>query len=102
MNRKRLMSIVLCSAFSIGCGGASGGVQSVTPPGYAQGAQPQLTPEVTITKFETPEERAIYLRELSKDSNFQPQQHTAMLQKYSGDANEEVASLAKELLERGK
>jgi hypothetical protein len=102
MNREKLVSLVLCSVLSIGCSGGSS-VQTSSPPGYPQGAERrELPPEVTITKFETPEERAIYLRELSKDSKFEPQQHAAMLQKYSGDANQEVAALAKELLERGK
>lgn len=101
MNRERLIFVVFCSAISIGCGGGTS-VQTVTPPGYPQGTQRELAPEVTITKFETPEERAIYLRELSKDSKFEPQQHTAMLQKYSSDTNQEVAALAKELLDRAK
>ena len=103
MIRANLVAIVIGSALAVGCG--SGNVeQSKAPPGYPAGkTQPApLEPEVAITKLETSEERVTYLRQLANDSTFVPQQHVAMLQKYAGDKDEEVAGTAKELLDRPK
>ncbi len=100
MKSSTLLMVVICSAVSIGCG-QSNPVQTTVPRGFANGVQPVApAPEDAITKLETPEDRAIYLRQLGNDSSFEPQKHVAMLEKYSKDGNEEVATLAKELLER--
>jgi hypothetical protein len=100
MRSTTLVAAVICSAVSIGCG-QSNGVQTKAPPGFANGVQPvAAAPEEAITKLETSEDRATYLRQLGSDSHFEPQKHVEMLEKYSKDGNEEVASLAKELLER--
>jgi hypothetical protein len=99
MKHVMLCTVVLCSV-AIGCSRGNG-VQTKVPPGFANGVQPVApAPEVTITKLETSEERAQYLRNLKEDSSFEPQKHAEMLQKYSKDGNEEVAAIAKELLER--
>jgi hypothetical protein len=92
-------AVLICSA-AIGCS-RSNGVMTKVPPGFPNGTQPVApAPEVTITKLETAEERAQYLRKLKEDSTFDPQKHVELLQKYAKDSNEEVASAAKELLER--
>lgn len=94
-----LALVILCSV-SLGCG-QSTPVMTKAPPGYPGGATPAPpAPEVAITKLESPEDKAQYLRQLANDSSFNPQQHTDLLKKYAGDSNEEVASAAKQLLER--
>jgi hypothetical protein len=100
MRHATLLAVVVCSAFVIGCGSGTP-VQTKAPPGYANGTKPvPLPPEDAIVKLETPEDRATYLRQLSNDSSFEPQKHVAMLEKCAKESNEEVANLAKELLER--
>jgi hypothetical protein len=100
MKSSAFLVVVICSAVSIGCG-QSNPVQTKAPPGFGNGAPPVApAPEEAITKLETPEDRATYLRQLGTDSSFEPQKHVQMLEKYSKDGNEEVATLAKELLER--
>jgi hypothetical protein len=100
MRHATFLAVVVSFAVSIGCGSGNS-VQTKVPPGFKSGTQPAaLTPEAAITKLETPEDRAIYLRQLSNDSSFEPQKHLEMLQKCAKEGNEEVASLAKELLER--
>jgi hypothetical protein len=100
MKPAALAWVVLCSAVSLGCGSHSSAQTSV-PSGFPNGVQPvALSPEATITKIETPEDRAIYLRQLKNDSNFEPQKHLEMLKKCANDSNQEVAEAAKELLER--
>jgi hypothetical protein len=100
MRQPTLAIVVICAAVSLGCG-SNNSVQTKTPPGFAGGVQPAAAaPEAAIVKLETAEDRAIYLRQLGNDSSFEPQKHVEMLQKYAKDGNEEVASLAKELLER--
>ncbi len=99
MTRPALLAVVIFAAISIGCG-QSNGVQTKAPPGFVKGVPAALEPEDAIQKLETPEDRAIYLRQLSGDKNFEPQKHAQMLEKYSQDGNEEVASVAKEMLER--
>jgi hypothetical protein len=100
MRYTSLAFIVVCSVVSIGCGSGNS-VQTKAPPGFANGTQPAApTPEAAITKLETPEDRATYLRQLGTDSTFEPQKHVEMLEKCAKESNEEVAGLAKELLER--
>jgi hypothetical protein len=93
-----LLAVAVFSAVSIGCG--SSVPQTSHPTSRKNGPSATSTPEDTITKLETPEDRAIYLRQLGADSTFEPQKHAAMLEKYAKDGNEEVAAVAKELLER--
>jgi hypothetical protein len=91
--------VVVCSAIVVGCG--SNGVQTKAPPGFANGVQPATpSPEVAIAKLETPEDRAAYLRQLKEDNTFEPQKHTDMLKKCASESDQEVAAVAKELLER--
>jgi hypothetical protein len=98
-----LVLIAVCSAFAIGCGSGSS-AQTISPPKDHQNRGPVVapSPEVAITKLETSEERVEYLHQLGKDSAFEPQKHADMLQKYSSDADQDVASAAKELLDRSK
>ncbi len=94
---------ITASAFALGCGSSVKSQQTKTPPGYAKGApSPTAAPEAVITKLETTEDRAAYLAELGNDSTFDPKQHTAMLEKYAADADQEVASKARALLERAR
>jgi hypothetical protein len=89
------------SAFATGCGSHGPEQQSKKPPGYPQGTQlVVLEPETAISKLETSDERATYLSQLANDSKFDPKEHVPMLEKYAGDANQEVAGKAKELLTR--
>jgi hypothetical protein len=53
-----------------------------------------------ITKLETSQERANYLRELGRDSAFEPQKHVEMLQQFTNDSDRDVAIAAQELLDR--
>jgi hypothetical protein len=99
MRLSTLSAVIVCSAISLGCG-QSNPVQTKAPPGFTKGVPAPLPPEEAITKLETSEDRATYLRQLGGDSSFEPQKHAEMLEKYSKDGNEEVAALAKELLER--
>jgi hypothetical protein len=64
--------------------------------------QAQTSPEFVISHMESPQETAKYLHELSKDSKFNPKEHSDMLQKYASDSNAEVASAAKELADRAQ
>ena len=100
MRHATFLAMLVCSAVSIGCGSGNS-VQTKAPPGFAKGTQPTaLPPEDAISKFESPEDRAQYLRQLGIDSTFEPQKHVGMLEKCAKEDNEEVAGLAKELLER--
>ncbi len=94
-----LALVVLCSV-SLGCG-QSTPVMTKAPPGYPGGATPAPpAPEVAITKLETPEDKAQYLRQLANDASFKPEQHADLLKKCAADGNEELASAAKQLLDR--
>ncbi len=93
-----LVLVVLCSV-SLGCG-QSTPVMTKAPPGYHGGTPAPPAPEVAITKLETPEDKAQYLRQLANDSSFKPEQHADLLKKCAADGNEELASAAKQLLER--
>ncbi|HET6325656.1 MAG TPA: hypothetical protein VFG04_13335 [Planctomycetaceae bacterium] len=99
MKLPTLLTVVICSAVSVGCG-QSNGVQTKSPPGFVKGVPAALEPEEAIQKLETPEDRVTYLHQLGGDKSFEPQKHAEMLEKYSKDGNEEVALAAKELLER--
>jgi hypothetical protein len=101
VKRAALVLVVVCSAFAIGCGSGSS-AQTVNPPkGYEKRGQAvPLSPEDSIAKLETPEDRVTYLHQLGKDSTFEPQKHADMLQKYARDSDQDVASAAKELLDR--
>ena len=61
-----------------------------------------MSPEAIISHMESPHEEANYLRELAKDSKFNPKEHAEMLQKFSGDSNAEVGSAAKQLADRAQ
>ncbi len=93
-----LALVILCSV-SLGCG-QSTPVMTKAPPGYHGGTPTPAAPEVAITKLETPEDKAQYFRQLASDKSFDPQQHSELLKKYAADSNEELASAAKQLLER--
>jgi hypothetical protein len=93
-----LALVVLCS-ISLGCG-QSTPVMKTPPPGYHGGTPAPPAPEVAITKLESPEDKAQYLRQLADDKSFDPKQHADLLKQYAGDSNEELASAAKQLLER--
>jgi hypothetical protein len=93
-----VLAVAIFSAVSAGCG--SSVPQTSVPTGYKNGQPAVPSPEDAITKLETPEDRATYLRQLSNDSNFEPQKHVAMLEKCAKESNEEVATAAKDLLER--
>jgi hypothetical protein len=93
-----LALVILCSV-SLGCG-QSTPVMTKAPPGYHGGQPTPPAPEEAITKLETPEDKAQYLRQLASDSSFKPEQHAELLKKCAADSNEELASAAKQLLER--
>ena len=93
-----LALVILCSV-SLGCG-QSTPVMTKAPPGYHGGQPTPPAPEEAITKLETPEDKAQYLRQLASDSSFKPEQHAELLKKCAADSNEELASTAKQLLER--
>jgi hypothetical protein len=103
VKRAALVLVVVCSAFAIGCGSGSS-AQTISPPKNheSRGQVTAPTPEAAITKLETSEDRVIYLQQLGKDSTFEPQKHADMLQKYASDSDQDVATAAKELLDRGK
>ncbi len=64
--------------------------------------QAQMAPEFVISHLESSHETALYLRELAKDTKFNPKEHSEMLAKYSADSNAEVASAAKTLADRAQ
>ena len=100
MKYEMLVWVFVGAAVAAGCGSGNG-VQAKAPPGFANGTRPAApTPEAAITKLETPEDRAAYLRQLKEDSSFEPQKHVEMLKKCASESDENVAALAKELLER--
>jgi len=61
-----------------------------------------MSPEFVISHMESPQETAQYLKELAKDSKFDPKQHADMLKQYASDSNTEVATAAKELADRAQ
>jgi hypothetical protein len=94
-----------CLAFTVGCGSSN------VPPSHTDEAIkdfPQMgqalakSPEFTIKKMPTPQEKTAYLQELGRDSSFNPKQHISMLEDYSKDSNPELAAAAKELLDKAK
>jgi hypothetical protein len=97
-----LFGLVACAAFAAGCS-RSGPAEISPPKGHEKRGTPvAFAPEDAIKKLETPEDRAIYLHQLKDDKSFEPDKHHEMLEKYAGDADPEVASAAKELLEGRK
>ena len=98
MRQALVLTAVVLSWVSIGCGTSV--PQTSIPTGYKNGTPSVPAPEEAIAKLETPEDRAQYLRQLGSDSTFEPQNHVAMLEKCAKESNEEVATVAKELLER--
>jgi hypothetical protein len=98
MRHAMVLAVAISSAVSIGCG--SSVPQTSVPTGYKNGQPTVPTPEEAIAKLETPEDRATYLRQLGTDSSFEPQKHVGMLEKCAKESNEDVATAAKELLER--
>jgi len=106
VKRTCLVLTAACSTFLIGCSQASSTWQPPASKGTsavsaAVPARP-VTPESLIANLESTRERAAYLRELSKDSSFEPKKHVEMLQKYTSDTDPEVASAAKELFDRAQ
>jgi len=105
VNRTSFIVAAVCSTIVTGC---SQSVATWQPPkGGAQNASTivqkrPVTPESLIANLESKRERAAYLRELSKDSKFEPKQHIEMLQKYASDADPDVAGAAKELFDRAQ
>jgi len=101
VKRAAFVLVVVSSAFAVGCGSGSS-AQTINPPKNHEkrGQVVAPSPEAAITKLETSEERVTYLHQLGKDSTFEPQQHAEMLQKYASGSDQEVASAAKELLDR--
>jgi hypothetical protein len=99
VNRVALFGLIAYAAFVAGCS-RSGPTQVSPPQGHEKRGTPvAFAPEDAITKLETPEDRVTYLHQLKSDKTFEPDKHREMLEKYSGDANTEVAAAAKELLE---
>lgn len=56
------------------------------------------SPELEIMKMKTPQDKTNYLRSLATNPDFDPKKHTEMLEKYSKDADADVAQAAKDLL----
>jgi hypothetical protein len=103
MKRVTLLKIAVCSALAIGCSSASSEQVKTPPKGRPPGTPvPIVVPETAITKLETSDEKVTYLHQLGKDASFDPSKHSEMLQKYAGDPDQQVASAAKELLDRVK
>jgi hypothetical protein len=102
VKRALLLGVLLCPAFAIGCSRAAS--EQIKPPkGHeGRGVAVALSPEESIVKLETSEDRVIYLHQLKNDATFEPQKHAEMLQKYAGDSDQEVATAAKELLDGPK
>jgi hypothetical protein len=106
VKRFLLFEALACSAFVMGCSHTeatwkppANGTAKVSP----NMAPPRpVTPESIITNLETPRERANYLKELSKDSKFDPKQHAEMLEKYANASEPDVAAAAKELVARAQ
>ena len=101
MQRICMVTLVVLSGFVVGCGSSS--TETHKPPANARAGEAVAPePELAITKLETPEEQIQYLRQLGQDSQFDPHKHVDMLKKYASDKNEEVAVVARELLDRAK
>jgi hypothetical protein len=96
-----LVLVMVCSSFAIGCGSGTS-AQTISPPPGAEKRGPVAapSPEVSITKLETPEDRVVFLHQLGKDSTFEPSKHKEFLEKYAGDSDPQVAAAAKELLDK--
>jgi len=97
-----LFAVVVCAAFAAGCSRPASG--QISPPvGHEKRGTPvAFAPEDAIKKLETSEDRVIYLHQLKNDKSFEPDKHHEMLDKYAGDADPEVASAAKEVLDGRK
>jgi hypothetical protein len=107
VKRSSLVLVVVCSALVIGCSRSNeplkfNAAQSAVTRNPTPTQQAQSTPEFVISHMESPEETAVYLRELAKDSKFDPKQHADMLKQYANDSNPQVASAAKELADRAQ
>ena len=94
-----------CLAFAAGCGGSSK-PPSYVPPGIKDfpkmGEAFQKSPENRMRSMQTPQEKAALLNELSRDPNFDPKLHTAILEKCSKDPDPELSQIAKELLKHAR
>jgi hypothetical protein len=107
MKRSVFFQVAVCSVLAIGCSRGNDPLKwhaaegKVTPPPTPT-QERQMTPEFVISHMESPEETASYLKELAKDSKFDPKQHADMLKQYAGDSNPQVAAAAKELAERAQ
>ncbi len=95
-----------CLAFTAGCGSHSASSVRTSDPALkgfpGMGQAMAKNPELTIRGMQTPKEKAAYLQELAKDSNFDPKMHKEMLDKYSTDSDPDVAAAAKDLLDKAK
>ncbi len=95
-----LVLVMVCSSFAIGCGSGTS-AQTISPPAGAEKRGPVAapSPEDAIKKLETSED-VEYLHQLGKDSTFEPSKHKEFLEKYAGNSDPQVATAAKELLDK--
>ncbi len=60
------------------------------------------SPEIKFQKIHSPQDKANFLKSLAKDSNFNPKDHVSFLEQQANDSDPDVASAAKDLLDRAK
>lgn len=98
------LSLIFVVGYSSGSKGATGvdpkelGLKDIPKMGQAVGSAPELE----IMRKKTPQEKAAYLRDLEKDSKFDPKKHVEMLEQYSKESDPDLAQAAKDLLEKAK
>jgi hypothetical protein len=91
-----------------GCGSGSKGAGTVDPKALGLTNIPKMgqatgtSPELEMMRLKSPQDKTNYLRNLDKDSNFDPKKHTEMLETYAKDNDPDLAQTAKDLLERAK
>ena len=103
MKRATLGLAVVCSALVLGCGSSPSTETGITPEttkGPNWGDNLTKSPNLSLMKMKTPQERADYLRGLAKDSKFDPKPYADTFEKYAKDPDPEVAAAAKELADR--
>jgi hypothetical protein len=101
--------VVCCvgSAVLLGCGQQKDMSKSLEKANKTQFAiktnqTTQGTPEFILDHAESHQEKANYLKGLTKDEKFDPKQHLDMLKKYENDSNADVSEAAKELLAKAQ
>jgi hypothetical protein len=99
-------AVALCAALLAGCSSkSSSGAKTPEELGiknFQKMGDFTNSPEVKINQFQTPQARAEYLKSLGTDSNFVPKEHVNFLEQQSKDPDPDVASAAKELLDKAK